>query len=461
LTDDTLSASGDQAAPAASGPLRQPPGLYLLFAVEMWERFSYYGMRAILVLFIADQTRGGLGWTQSAASRFFGFYGFLAYSLPVAGGYIADRFIGTRRSMITGGLIIAAGHFCLAVPSLPTFYLGLSLVVLGTGFFKPNVSTMVGQLFRQGDPRRDGAFTIFYMGVNVGAFFGQIVCGYLGESRRWGWHYGFGAAGVGMLLGLALFVRLRRKYLPDIGDAPLRAAASTRKQPATPLSRDERDRLVALLAIIILTIPFWMAFEQAGSSMNFFAAQRTDRVVWGYTFPASWLQSVNSGVLILSAPLFATLWTALGRRGREPSTPAKMSAAMLLLGAGFVFMVLGAQRSDRGVLVSPLWLVGAYTLHTFGELCLSPIGLSLVTKLTPLKFASLLMGLWFFATSISEFLAGELASITDKVGRGELFHLFGGQADFYFIFVVSSVVAALALAVLTPWLRRRMHGRDT
>ena len=445
----------------ANGALRQPPGLYLLFAVEMWERFSYYGMRAILVLFIADSARGGLGWSQSAASRFFGLYGFFAYALPVAGGYVADRFIGTQRAMIIGGLTIAAGHFCLAVPALPMFYLGLTLVVIGTGFFKPNVSTMVGQLFRQGDGRRDGAFTIFYMGVNVGAFFGQIVCGYFGESPRWGWHYAFGAAGVGMLFGLALHMRLKRKYLPGIGEAPDRQAVAKAKLSAGPLTREERDRLTALLGIILLTIPFWMAFEQAGSSMNFFAAERTNRVVWGYTFPASWLQSVNSGVLILSAPLFAALWTALARRGREPSTPAKMSAAMVLLAGGFVFMVLGAERSDRGVLVSPWWLIGAYALHTFGELCLSPIGLSLVTKLSPLKFASLLMGLWFFATSISELLAGQLASITGKVARGELFHLFGGQADFYFIFVASSALAAVALAVFAPWLRRRMHGRDT
>jgi POT family proton-dependent oligopeptide transporter len=194
--------------------------------------------------------------------------------------------------------------------------------------------------------------------------------------------------------------------------------------------------------------------------MNFFAAERTDRVVLGHTFPASWLQSVNSLVLILTAPLFAAFWTVLARKGREPSTPVKMAAAMVLLGAGFVFMVLGAQRSEGGRLVSPLWLIGAYSLHTFGELCLSPIGLSLVTKLAPVKLASLLMGAWFFATGISEFLAGLLASVTDKIERGELFHLFGGQADFYFVFVVTSALAAIGLALLTPWLKRRMHGRD-
>jgi proton-dependent oligopeptide transporter, POT family len=448
--------------PAAAVKQRQPPGLFLLFGVEMWERFSFYGMRAILVLFIADKVRGGLGWSEASASRLYGLYGLSAYSLPLLGGYLGDRVLGTHRSLVIGGIIIAAGHFCLAVPTLPAFFAGLALVVTGTGFFKSNVSTMVGQLYRQGDTRRDGGFTIFYMGVNVGALLGQFACGYLGESPRWGWHYGFGAAGVGMVLGLLMYLRLRSRYLAGVGERPNRERTPARESaPAGPLSRDERQRLIALFVIFAFTIPFWMAFEQAGSSMNFFAAQRTDRNVLGFTFPASWLQSVNSAVLISTAPLFAALWTYLGRRGKEPSTPAKMTAAMVLLGVGFVFMVAGAHGSEGGHLVSPFWLIAAYSFHTFGELCLSPIGLSMVTKLAPLKFASLLMGTWFFATAISEFLAGQLAAITDRVARGELFHVFGGQADFYLIFVVSSAVAAVGLAALKPWLRRLMHGRDT
>jgi POT family proton-dependent oligopeptide transporter len=430
----------------------------------MWERFSFYGMKAILALFVADSLRGGLGWSEASASRLVGTYGFGAYALPLAGGYIADRWLGTHRSVVIGGLIIAAGHFCLAIPTKLGFFLGLALVVLGTGFFKSNVSTMVGQLYRQGDTRRDGGFTIFYMGVNVGAFLGPLVVGYLGESPRWGWHYGFGAAGVGMLLGLFLYLQLRRRYLAGIGDLPNRAMApppEARGPDARAVAKDERDRLLAMGVIFVFTIAFWMAFEQCASSMNFFAEHRTDRHVLGFEIPASWFQSVNSAVLILTAPLFAALWTWLGRRNREPSAPAKMSAAMVLLGAGFVFMVLGARSSDGGRLVSPLWLVAAYSLHTFGELCLSPIGLSMVTKLAPLRLASLLMGAWFFATAIAEFLAGQLAALTDRVGRGEVFHLLGGQADFYFIFVVSSAVAAVGLAVLTPWLKRLMHGRDT
>jgi POT family proton-dependent oligopeptide transporter len=443
---------------------RQPPGLYLLFTVEMWERFSFYGMRAILVLFIADTARGGLGWSKAAASRLFGVYGFFAYALPVLGGYLADRVTGTHRSLVIGAVVLALGHFCMALPTTQTFFVGMSLVVIGTGFFKVNASTMVGQLYAENDLRRDSGFTIFYMGVNVGATLGQVVCGYFGESTRWGWHYGFGAAGVGMLLGLGLYLRLKPRYLSGIGDPPARAPRASPAAPAAavgpPLTREERDRVMALLIIIACTIPFWMAFEQAGSSMNFFAAERTNRAVLGFTVPASWFQSVNSTVLIASAPFFAALWTALARRGREPSTPAKMTLAMILMGLGFVFMVAGARHSEGGMLVSPFWLVAAYSFHTFGELCLSPIGLSFVTKMAPFKFASLLMGVWFLGTAVSELLAGQLAAITDRVARGELFHLFGGQADFFFIFVVSSFATAVVLAALTPWLKRQMHGRD-
>jgi POT family proton-dependent oligopeptide transporter len=438
---------------------RQPPGLFLLFLVEMWERFSYYGMRAILVLFIADSARGGMGWSTASASRLFGWYGFSAYALPVLGGYIADRWWGTHRSMVVGAVVIAAGHFCMAAPTTPTFFLGMALVAIGTGFFKVNASTMVGQLYGEHDPRRDGGFTIFYMGVNVGALLGQLACGYLGESPRWGWHYGFGCAGVGMLCGLALYIRLKRRFLGDIGNQPSRAAAVERAASG-PLSRDERERLFALLMIMAFTIPFWVAFEQAASSMNFFAEQHTNRQLGHFLVPASWFQSINPGVLILVGPVFAAAWTALGRRGREPSTPAKMTAALVLMAVGFAFMVAGARRSDQGALVSPWWLTAAYAFHTFGELCLSPIGLSLVTKLAPLKLSALMMGLWFFSTSISELVAGQLAALTDRVARGELFHLFGGQADFYFIFVVTSLAAAIVLAAVRPWLRRLMHGLD-
>jgi POT family proton-dependent oligopeptide transporter len=442
--------------------LRQPPGIFLLFGVEMWERFSFYGMKAFLVLFAADAARGGLGWSKASASRLMGTYGFMCYALPVVGGWLADRVLGTHRALVIGAFIIAAGHFTLAVPTVPTFFLGLGLVAIGTGLFKVNASTMVGQLYTQGDRRRDAGFTIFYMGVNVGAFFGQIVCGYFATSKRFGWHWGFGAAGVGMLLGLASYLALRRRYLAGIGEVPNRAiAAQEAKAPVTaPLTSEERARLVALLVVFAFTIIFWMAFEQTASSMNFFADERTNRMVRGFEVPTPWFQSVNPLVLILAAPFFAALWTALARRGREPSTPAKMTIALVLVAAGFVVMVFGALRAAGGGLVSPWWLIVAYTLHTFGELCLSPIGLSFVTKLAPVKMVALLMGMWFFATSIAEFLAGQLAALTDMISSGRLFHLLGGQADFFLVLVAAPLVAAAGLFALTPWLRRRMHGRD-
>ncbi len=447
-------------APGPAAKQRQPRGIYLLFGVEMWERFSFYGMKAFLVLFAADATHGGLGWSEASASRLMGTYGFMAYALPVVGGYLADRVLGTHRALVLGGLIIAAGHFMLAIPAVPTFFLGLALVAIGTGLFKTNASTMVGQLYEQGDKRRDAGFTIFYMGVNVGAFFGQIVCGYFAMDRRWGWHWGFGAAGVGMLFGLATYLMFRRKYLAGIGEVPNRVLAAKDAPVNTPLTREERDRLIALLVVFAFTILFWMGFEQTASSMNFFAANRTDRVVAGFEVPAPWFQSVNPAVLVLAAPLFASLWTALARRGREPSTPTKMAIALVLVSAGFVFMVLAARRGAGGALVSPWWLVVAYSFHTFGELCLSPIGLSFVTKLAPAKMVALLMGLWFFATAIAEFLAGQLAALTDKIARGEIFHLLGGQADFYLVLVVAPLLAGGMLFALTPRLRRRMHGRD-
>jgi POT family proton-dependent oligopeptide transporter len=453
------------AAPAPNDAARNqghPRGIYLLFGVEMWERFSFYGMKAFLVLFAADSARGGLGWSEASASRLMGTYGFLAYALPVLGGWLADRFLGTHRALVIGAFIVAAGHFTLALPTVPTFFLGLALVAIGTGLFKTNASTMVGQLYQQGDKRRDAGFTIFYMGVNVGAFFGQIVCGYFATDKRFGWHWGFGSAGVGMLLGLATYLLLRRKYLAGIGEVPNRVLAAREAQTAVDarLTRDERDRLIALLVVFAFTIVFWMGFEQTASSMNFFADQRIDRMVGSFEVPAPWFQSVNPLVLVLAAPFFAALWTTLARRGREPSTPAKMAIALLLVAAGFVFMVIASLRNAHGMRVSPWWLVAAYTLHTFGELCLSPIGLSFVTKLAPVKMVALLMGLWFFATAIAEFLAGQLAALTDKIGRGEVFHLLGGQADFYLVVVIVPTLAGLLLFALTPWLRRRMHGRD-
>jgi len=450
--------STSTAAPAdgAIAPVREkhPPGLFLLFGVEMWERFSYYGMRALLVLYLVDKVHGGMAWSKESAQRLYGTYGFLVYLLPVGGGWLADRFIGTHRAMLIGACIIACGHFSLALHGETPFFVGLGLIILGTGFFKANVSTMVGQLYREDDPRRDGGFTIFYMGINLGALIGPLVCGSLAASPRFGWHWGFGAAGVGMVIGLIMYLTLKHRYLPGIGLAP-----SERREVAAPVApprENQRQHILALLVIFVFIIFFWAAFEQAGSSMNLFADEHTRLQYGSFRIPAAWFQSVNPAVILIFAPVFAALWLRLGKRGRDPSTPAKMSFGLALVGVGFLILVAGARLSDAGALVSPAFLLGAYVLHTFGELCLSPIGLSVVSRLAPPRHVSLFMGLWFVATAMSEYIAGHLAAATDKIARGEVFHLFGGQADFFFIFVVTSLVSAAALAALTPWLRKLM-----
>jgi len=421
----------------------------------MWERFSYYGMRALLVLYlVSETTKGGLGWTSESASHLYGWYTALVYITPLIGGYLADRFLGTNRSMILGGLIIAAGHFTLAVPTIHTFYLGLLLIIIGTGFFKPTVSTMVGQLYCEGDPRRDSGFTIFYMGINLGALIGTLICGYLGESADWGWHYGFGAAGVGMVLGLIVYSYLRPRYLKGIGDAPTTREKAARNAAKQPLTAVEKRRVLAILILSVFVIFFWYAFEQAGSSMNLFALNNTQRQLWSFEIPASWFQSINAAMILLAGPVFASLWIRLAKRGREPSSPTKMAFGLFLLGAGFVFMVIGALHTKGGQLVSPFWLTMAYTFHTFGELCLSPVGLSLVTKLAPTQFASLLMGAWFTANFAANLIAGYTAGAMDQVAKGTYFTVFGGLADFYLIFVVTSAAAGTLLLLLTPFLKK-------
>jgi proton-dependent oligopeptide transporter, POT family len=477
-----------------------PRGLGLLFVVEMWERFSYYGMRAILVLYLVN----ALAWSDGDAARLYGSYTGLVYITPLIGGYLADRLLGTRRSLVIGGIIISLGHFALAfgpdpvtdgialhdMAALWPFYLGLGLVVIGTGFFKPNVSTMVGQIYRDGDTRRDAGFTIFYMGINLGAFLSPLICGWLGE--RVGWHYGFGAAGVGMVLGLIIYVWGRDRYLPGIGTIvrhdPSNAAAvgaesleETRNWGAALVGAaigagavffggggaipmviasigtsaaamalagthgEERKRVLALFIVIFFVIFFWMAFEQAGSSMNLFADRHTDRTFGTWEMPASWFQSLNPLFILLFAPVFAGIWTRLGSRGREPSTPLKMVMGLTLLGMGFIFLVVAGGRVDGGVQVSFIWLTLAYLLHTWGELALSPVGLSYVTKVAPVKFASLLMGAWFLANAAANYLGGWLASQTENIPS---------QGQFFTIPVATSFGAALLFLLLVPTLKR-------
>jgi POT family proton-dependent oligopeptide transporter len=445
---------------AASTKLaRHPPGLYLLFSVEMWERFSFYGMRAFLTLFLIS-TAGGFGWTKEQASHLYGWYQGLVYLTPLLGGYLADRVLGTHRAIIIGGVLIASGHFCLAVPAKATFFLGLGLIVFGTGFFKSNISTMVGQLYSEGDRRRDAAFTIFYMGINLGATIGQIICPKLAD--RFNWHVGFSAAGFGMVLGLVVYLALKRRFLGEIGDVPAGRrvqVAATVLAPGSSLTREERRGILAIAVLAFFNIFFWMAFEQAGSSMTFFAEERTRRLLFGIKILAPQYQSVNSICVILLAPVFAWLWMRLEARGRAPSTPVRFAMGLFLLGSGFAVLVLGAHLSDAGARVSGLWLIATYALHTCGELCLSPVGLSMVTKLAPARLASLMMGCWFFSMFISDLASGFIAGTIEKVERGQFFHLLGGQADFFLMFVVSTFVAGTALLALSGWVGRLMAGR--
>lgn len=498
------------------GLFGHPRGLALLFAVEMWERFSYYGMRALLVLYLVN----GLGWADGEAARLYGTYTSLVWLTPIIGGYIADRFLGTRRSMIIGALVITIGHFLLAMQTMPLFYLGLACVIIGTGFFKPNVSTQVGQLYRQGDPRRDAGFTIFYMGINLGATIAPLICGYLGE--RVGWHYGFGAAGVGMLLGLLIYLKWRSQLLPGVGLPPtpeVRAArvASESVGPnntklgllgagvgalltwlaaganlnlaawiggggwvqlilgicvgaALSISvlgtrGDERKRVIALFIVTFFVIFFWTAFEQAGSSMNIFADRYTDRQLGAFTIPASWFQSVNAFFIILCAPLVAWAWRELAARNREPSTTLKMVLGLVLVGLGFVFMVIGARGADACAaqvgadaareqcrVASPMWLIAAYLMHSLGELSVSPVGLSYVTKIAPARLVSMLMGVFFLSNAIANYLGGILAAQTENIAT---------QGAFFSIPVVTSWAAALLMLACLPLLKRLTASAQT
>jgi POT family proton-dependent oligopeptide transporter len=440
----------------AAKPERQPPGLFLLFGVEMWERFSFYGMRAFLTLFLISSA-GGFGWSKEQASHLYGWYQGLVYLTPLLGGYLADRLIGTHRSIIIGGIIIAAGHFCLAVPAKPTFFIGLALIILGTGFFKSNISTMVGQLYSEKDRRRDAAFTIFYMGINLGASIGQIICPKLAD--RYNWHVGFSAAGFGMVLGLVVYLAFKRRFLGTIGDVPASRVGRRKDSARQPLTAEEKKGVTAIAILAFFNVFFWMAFEQAGSSMTFFAEERTRRMFLGINFLAPYFQSVNSLSVILLAPVFAWTWTRLAARGRAPSTPVRFALGLFLLGSGFIVLVMGARVSDGGARVSPLWLIVTYVLHTCGELCLSPVGLAMVTKLAPARFASLMMGAWFFSMFISDLLAGLLAGTVEKIEKGRVFHLLGGQADFFLMFVVSTFAAGIALLAISPVVKRLMAGR--
>lgn len=439
---------------AAPAPTRgHPKGLYLLFTTEMWERMSYYGMRALLVLYMVGATeKGGFGWSQAKALQIFGLYTGLVYATPVIGGFLADRYLGQRLSVTLGGILMMLGQFVLAMPgnSEPLFYAGLGLLVVGNGFFKPNISTMVGGLYAPGDPRRDGAFTIFYIGINVGAFLASAVCGTLGE--KFGWMYGFGSAGVGMGLGVLVFVTLGKRFLGNVGLAPkpVERKAGAPAAPAVALTREERDRVIVILVLALFVVFFWAAFEQAGGLMNLYTDAKVDRGVFGWEVPTTWFQAVNPIFIMLLGPIFAEMWTGLGRRSKDPSIPAKMAMGLLLVSFGFVFMLGASKQSEAAGKAALMWVVAAYFFHTAGELCLSPVGLSMVTKLAPTRYASALMGVWFIANAVANYLAGLIGGYAEKLGEFSLF----------LAITVATAVAGAVLLALAPMLKRMMHGAD-
>ena len=437
--------------------LGHPKGLYLLFATEMWERVSYYGMRALLVLSLVagvETANPGFGWTQSEALKLYGLFTGFVYFTPLIGGWLADNYLGQRKSVIIGGLIMAMGQFTLAsaIPgNLQLFYIGLVLLVIGNGFFKPNISTMVGDMYEEGDARRDGAFTIFYMGINAGAFLAPLVCSTLGEDPTWGWKAGYAAAGVGMILSVIIQLAFANRYLADIGKVPAahRALAMSggRKEPLTP---DELDRLRVIFMLFVFVVLFWAAFEQAGGLMNLYASEKTDRMVGAFEVPAGWFQSLNPLFIVTLAPIFSAVWSRLGAKGRNPATPRKMVLGLVLTGIGFLFMVFAALESEGGAKASMMWLVLAYLFHTMGELCISPVGLSMVTKLAPLRLASLMMGVWFMINFVANWLAGIIGSYAETLGE---LAIFGGLAITLFVF-------AVVLWAISGMLVRWMHGAE-
>ena len=506
----------DQPPSSDRGFFGHPRGLSTLFFTEMWERFSYYGLRPLLVLFMtAALADGGFGFDRTQASAIVGIYAASVYLASLPGGWVADRLLGLRRAIQYGAVFISAGHISIALSALARtkvpFFLGLILIVLGTGLLKPNISAIVGDLYPEGGARRDAGFAIFYMGINLGATVGQIVTGVLGE--RVGWHWGFGAAGVGMLIGLLFYTMRARRTLGDIGLHPARdpdpdrqarqernvklaltiglgilagvivlvatgvwsvnAAAVAQSMAyviagtgiayfayifaAGGLTSDEKKRVVVIFVLFVFAAIFWAAFEQAPTSLNLFARDFTDRQIGGFDVPASWFQSVNSGFIVLLAPAFAALWLTLARRRIDVSSPAKFALGLFLAGIGFLMMIWAANiilRGGPGTLVSPWWLVGSYFFQTLGELFLSPVGLSSMTKLSPRKYVGQMMGVWFMATALGNLIAGLAGGHVDPSRLEQMPKLFTMTTVFL-------MVAAAVLAVLSIPIRRMMATTKT
>lgn len=435
-----------------------PKGLYLLFATEMWERFSYYGMRALLVLSMvaaASSNNPGFGWDNSAALTLYAWYTGFSYFTPLVGGWLADNFLGQRKAVVIGGIVMAIGQFILSMSvakDLNLFYAGLVVLICGNGLFKANISTMVGDLYPKGDARRDSAFSIFYMGVNLGAFLAPLVCSTLGENPAFGWRYGYMAAGCGMTLSAIIQIVLSRRFLGDVGVQPSahRAKAESGGVHA-PLTSEERDRLKVIFMLFVFVMLFWASFEQAGGLMNLYASEKTNRMLGSFEVPAGWFQSMNPLFIVLLAPLFGMFWVRLSKNGKGGMpTPNKMMLGLLLTGAGFLFMVGAVFDQQAHGKASMLWLVLAYLLHTMGELCISPVGLSMVTKLAPMRLASVMMGVWFLINFFANLLAGYIGVYAEKAGE---LTVFAGLAIVLGLF-------ALVLWILAGKLVYWMHGAE-
>jgi len=419
-----------------------PRGLSTLFFTEMWERFSYYGMRGFLILYMVK----ALGFNDQHAGAVYGNYVGSVWLAAIFGGIIADRWLGHYRSVLIGGIVIALGHFTLALHALPFFYTGLTLIVLGTGLLKPNVSTLVGALYEQGDERRDAGFSIFYMGINLGAFIGPIIAGKLAEGVDW--HIGFACAGVGMTLGLVQYVVGRRRLQPAmerLAARPRPAAAATGASPGGFTAEDWR-RMAAVVVFFAFASLFWGAYEQAGSTLNLFADRYVHLELLGIRLYASWFVSIQAAFVILLSPAFAWLWVKLGPR--QPSSPAKFALALLFVGLAFVLLIPAGSIAQGGVKISPLWLVGCYFIEELGELCLSPVGLSVVTKLAPTRVVGLLMGVFFLSNALGNKLAGWSAGF---ISTTPLPTLFGATA------AVTLGAAAVMFVLIRP-VRNLMGG---
>jgi proton-dependent oligopeptide transporter, POT family len=478
-----------------------PRGIYTLFFTEMWERMSYYGMRGLLILYMTKAaSEGGMGLPDKIAAAIYGLYVCAVYLVALPGGWIADRLLGQQRAVLYGGIVIALGHFTIAIPTTQTFYLGLLLVVAGTGLLKPSASTLVGLLYPEGGARRDAGFTLFYMGVNLGAFIGPLVCAWLGEKINW--HYGFAAAGVGMVGGVIQYT-LTARHLGEAGKAPshaspapardwrrvgtvvaVMAAIATlamtgilRINPVAvadytsvvivalalgwfawvfavgKLDVAEKKRLVVLAVLFVASAMFWCGFEQVGSSMNLFADRYTRRLILGWEMPAGWFLSFNAAFVILFAPLFSWIWLVLARRGAHPSFAAKFASGLLLLAGGFLIMFFASRLALAEGSVGPSWLIMTYLLLTWGELALSPVGLSAVTKLAPPSLATQAIGIWFLASSLGNLLAGRLAGEMS----GENAH---AMPALFMQVLLTATGIALLLAIFSRPLKRLAGGVD-